>query len=121
MRAVIEGVALNMAWLIPPVEAFVGNLFPTLRFGGGAATSSLWGQILADATDRTVQRLAEPRATNARGAAFLAFADLGLLSLADVPGLLHVQEEHHPVPDHRAVMHRALARLTALHPALALS
>jgi xylulokinase len=121
MRATLEGVALNMAWLVPHVEAFVGNRFDSLRFGGGGAMSPLWGQILADATGCVVQRLAEPRATNARGAAFLAFADLGLLSLADVPGLLHVQEEHHPNPDHREVMQRALARLTALHPALARS
>jgi hypothetical protein len=68
-----------------------------------------------------VHRLAEPRATNARGAAFLAFADLGMLSLDDVPSLLQVQEVHLPLAANRAVMDRALARLVALHPAHALS
>jgi sugar (pentulose or hexulose) kinase len=121
MRATLEGVALNLAWLLPHVEAFLGNPLATLPFGGGGAMSPLWAQILADATHRPVQRLAEPRATNARGAAFLAFAELGALQLSDVPSLLRVDQTHEPEPRHRAVMDAALARLIALHPALALS
>lgn len=116
IRATLEGVALNLAWLLPPVEAFVGNRFPMLRFGGGGALSPLWAQILADATDRPVHRLVEPRATNARGAAFLAFAQLGRISLDDVPHLLQVQQVHEPDPSNRDTMDRALARLVALHP-----
>ena len=121
LRATLEGVALNLAWLLPHVETFVGNGFPFVRFGGGGATSPLWSQILADALDRPVHRLAEPRATNARGAAFLAFADLGRLRLEDVPSLLRVEQVHDPDPATRPLMERALARLTALHPALALN
>jgi len=121
IRAVLEGVALNLAWLLPHVEAFVGNPFAHLPFGGGGAMSPLWAQVLADACDRPVHRLAEPRATNARGAAFLAFADLGVVDLADVPSLLQVQQVHHPDPSARTAMDTALARLIALHPALALA
>ena len=118
IRAVLEGVALNLAWLLPHVESFTGNRAPFLRFGGGGATSTLWAQVLADALDRPVHRLAEPRATNARGAAFLAFADLGLLDLVEVPALLQVASVHEPSPAARPAMERALARLVALHPAL---
>ena len=88
---------------------------------GEGRQSPLWAQILADALDRPVHRLAEPRATNARGAAFLAFADLGLLLLDDVPSLFHVEQVHDPDPATRAVMDAALARLGALHPALTLN
>ena len=91
VRAVMEGVALNLAWLRPAVESFVGNEFASLRFGGGGAESDLWAQMLADALDRPIHQLKEPRATNARGAAFLAFATLGMLSIADVPSLLHTR------------------------------
>jgi xylulokinase len=119
-RAVLEGVALNLAWLLPYVEAFVGNEFPVLRFGGGGAMSPLWAQILADATGRPVDRLDQPRATNARGAAFLAFAELGVLDIHDTPELLRVAEHHKPDPAHRDAMDAALNRLAALHPALAL-
>jgi xylulokinase len=121
IRSVLEGVGLNLAWLLPHVEAFVGNPFDHLPFGGGGAMSPLWAQVLADACDRPVHRLAEPRATNARGAAFLAFADLGLVDLADVSSLLHVQQVHHPDPAARVAMDKALERLIALHPALALN
>lgn len=121
MRATLEGIALNLAWLLPAVEGFVGNEFRFLRFGGGGAQSSLWAQLLADATGRSVHRLAEPRATNARGAAFLAFAALGTLQLADVPSLLQTAQVHEPDPAQRARTAAALARLTALHPALSFS
>lgn len=121
MRATLEGIALNLGWLRPHVEGFVGNEFPFLRFGGGGAQSPLWAQLLADATGRPVHRLAEPRATNARGAAFLAFAALGTLQLADVPSLLHTAQVHEPDPAHEARTADALARLTALHPALSFS
>ena len=120
LRAALEGIALNLAWLRPHVERFVGNDFPFLPFGGGAAQSSLCAQVLADALDRPVHRLAQPRATNARGAAFLAFADLGLLDLETIPGLLQVEAVHDPDPATRDVMDRALRRLAALHPTLAL-
>ncbi|MEI8238561.1 MAG: FGGY family carbohydrate kinase [Actinomycetota bacterium] len=119
VRAVLEGVALNLAWLLPHVEDFVGHQFPHLPFGGGGAMSPLWAQLLADACDRPVHRLAEPRATNARGAAFLAFADLGVVDLADVPSLLKVQEVHLPDPLTRTTMDAALARLISLHSTLA--
>ncbi len=119
MRAVIEGVSLNLAWLLPAVEAFVGNPFPFLRFGGGGAQSDLWAQVLADALDRPVHQLADPRATNARGAAFLALADLGLIDIAETPALLQVAAVREPMPERRAAMDRALAALVALHPTLA--
>lgn len=118
IRATLEGVALNLGWLLPHVESFVGGAFQMVRFGGGGAQSPLWAQLLADALDRPVHRLAEPRATNARGAAFLAFAALGMLDLADVPSLLHTAEIHEPDPTNRELVRRALARHIAIHPAL---
>jgi len=118
MRATLEGVALNMAWLLPHVEQFVGNPFPFVRFGGGGAQSALWAQLLADALQRPVHRLADPRATNARGAAFLALAALGALDLADVPSLLHTAHVHEPHPGSVARMQNLLANHIAVHPAL---
>lgn len=119
VRAVMEGVALNVAWLVPFVEAFVGGAFSFVRFGGGAALSPVWAQALADALDKPVYRLADPRATNCRGAAFLALAELGHLCIDDVAGLLRVDEVHQPEPKAAAVMAEALGRHVALHPPLA--
>jgi xylulokinase len=118
VRAVMEGVAVNMAWLRPAVESFVGHDFPFLRFGGGGAQSDLWAQILADSLDRPVHQLEEPRATNARGAAFLAFSILGELSIDDVPSLLRTRSIREPDSVNRDRMNAALRRLVSLHGAL---
>ncbi len=118
VRAVLEGVAVNMAWLRPAVETFVGNEFEFVRFGGGGAQSDLWSQMLADAVDRPVHQLQEPRAANARGAAFLALAILGKIAIDDVPSLLRTRTVLQPDPVNRDHFDRALQRLTHLHRAL---
>ncbi|MGE0141135.1 MAG: FGGY-family carbohydrate kinase [Ilumatobacteraceae bacterium] len=120
LRATMEGVALNLAWLLPAVEQFVGTTWPFLRFGGGGALSDLWAHTLADALGRPVHQLAEPRATNARGAAFLALAELGEISLDDVPDLLEVRAVCDPDPSVRGLMDAALERLVGLHASFAL-
>ena len=118
VRAVMEGVAVNLAWLLPAVESFVGHESAFVRFGGGAAQSDLWSQILADALNRPVHQLEDPRVTNARGAAFLAFATLGVLAIDDVPSLLRVRAVREPDPMNRQAMDSALRRLTDFHRAL---
>jgi xylulokinase len=118
IRAVMEGVAVNLAWLRPAVESFVGNDFPFVRFGGGAAQSDVWAQILADALDRPVHQLEEPRATNARGAAFLAFSILGKLSIDEVPALLRTHAVRLPDPSNRERMDAAVRHMIELHGAL---
>ncbi len=95
-RAVLEGVALNMATLLPAVEHFVGSTFDEVTFGGGAAASPLWAQILADACGRVVRRVDEPRASNVRGAALLAFSQLGVLEVGSLADLIPIAERHEP-------------------------
>jgi xylulokinase len=77
VRAVMEGIALNLRWLRPHVEKFARTRFEELTFIGGAAQSDLWCQICADVLGVPVRRTAEPRLANAVGAAQLAFAALG--------------------------------------------
>jgi xylulokinase len=117
-RAVYEGVALNAAWLLPHVQAFAAATWDAVRFGGGGATSSLWGQVLADAFGVRVLRLAEPRTTNARGAALLALTQLGHLTVEAIPGLIDVAEEHEPDPEAHAVYEALRERLVELHATL---
>lgn len=119
-RAVLEGVALNLAWLRPAFEEFLGATPARMHFGGGGATGTEWADILADALDLPVDRLSSPRATNARGAALLALADVEGLDLDDVPSMLEVASRHEPRDAHRPAMRAALDRHIALHPPLAL-
>jgi sugar (pentulose or hexulose) kinase len=74
--------------------------------------------MLADALDRPVHQLEEPRATNARGAAFLAFSILGKLSIDSVPSLLRTHSVREPDPKYRGVMDGEVGRLIELHRAL---
>lgn len=112
-RAVLEGVALNMATLLPAVEHFVGSRFREFTFGGGAAASPLWSQIMADVCGRVVHRVHEPRATNARGAALLAFCQLGLIDLGDLPNLVPIEANHEPDPHVAAMFAEARERMVA--------
>ena len=97
-RAVYEGVALNAAWLLPHVAGMAGHDWPSVRLGGGGAASPFWAAVLADALGVRVDRLAQPRTTNARGAALLALVQLGHLSIDDIPGLIDVAQVHEPDP-----------------------
>jgi xylulokinase len=83
VRAILEGVAFSLRWLLPAVETFAEQDFDQLRFAGGAALSDQWSQILADVMDRPVLQLEDARYTINRAAAFLAFERLGLAGMDD--------------------------------------
>ena len=106
-RAVLEGVAMNVAWLLPYFGALAEQDYAQITFGGGGASSPLWGQILADATGVPVRRLAQSSCTNAHGAALLAMAETGAASLADLASLLVTADVHEPnEPNHRLLAAR---------------
>jgi xylulokinase len=107
-RAVLEGVAMNAAWLVPYFSALAEQRYEEISFGGGGANSPFWGQVLADALGVRVRRLADSRTTNAQGAALLALAQAGEFGLGDIRSLLTVQQVHEPDP----TAHRVLARRT---------
>ena len=118
-RAVVEGIALSTAWLVPYVEALAGTTEAALTLGGGVAASPLVGRILADCTGRPVRRLADPSAANARGAALLALVGAGRLLPGDLPDRLPIAEHHEPDPATTAMYAERLAHLTSLHAATA--
>jgi xylulokinase len=87
IRAVLEGVAANSAWLLGYVEKFAGRPLTPLRLLGGGAQSSEWCQIYADALGREVEQVPEPMVAQLRGAALLAAVNLGRHRLDDVASL----------------------------------
>ncbi len=88
VRAVMEGVAANSAWLFHYVEKFTGRRLSPIRLVGGGAQSTLWCQIYADALDREVEQIVEPLLAQTRGAGLGAFAvlDGGTLDQVRVTG-----------------------------------
>jgi len=96
-RAVLEGVAGNLARLLPHVAALAGSQpNAVVSFGGGGAASALWGQMLADVNGVVVRRMADPRYTNARGAALVALAEAGERDWDDLTDTLATAQIHEP-------------------------
>jgi xylulokinase len=118
VRAVLEGIACQLAWLLPPVEALTGMRHDEIVFGAGGARSDAWAQILADVCDRPVRQLAEPRLTNCRGAALLAFARLGLADIDDADARLVERRRYEPRPAFRALYDDRVARFVLAHERL---
>lgn len=110
-RAVFEGVALHGRWMLEGVRG-CGFEDVTLRAIGGGAKSDLWMQAYADACDVTVESVAEPQESGARGAALIAAVGLGehrdFASLRDV---VKVARSYTPRPEYRGVYDEAFDNL----------
>jgi xylulokinase len=78
LRAVYEGVAYNLRWMIEIVERTFGFPLPVLRIIGGGARGAPWMQIIADVTGRRVETVAHPQEAGAVGAALTTAVGLGI-------------------------------------------
>ncbi|TXJ05718.1 MAG: carbohydrate kinase, partial [Aeromicrobium sp.] len=114
-RAVLEGVAMNVKWLLQSAERFAGAKFGTIRLMGGCAQIDLWCQILADVCDRRLERIEQPLVAGLRGAAIYFGLVEGSISRADVHGLIPIDTVFTPNPDHRAIYDRLFAHFPGLH------
>ncbi|MHB1210276.1 MAG: xylulokinase [Acidimicrobiales bacterium] len=90
IRAVMEGVAANSAWLFGYVEKFTATSLSPIRLVGGGAQSVLWCQIFADTLAREVHQVRDPMVAQLRGMALVASVSLGRRSFDDLT--------QHPVP-----------------------
>lgn len=78
MRAVYEGVAYNIRWLLEVVGSQFGFRISKLRAVGGGARSETWMQILADVSHRRVETVRDAQEAGAVGAALVAAVGLGV-------------------------------------------
>lgn len=76
LRAVYEGVAYNLRWLLD-AAAGAGFACDALRAIGGGAKSDVWMQIIADVTRRRVEAVRHPREAGAMGCAMAAAVAVG--------------------------------------------
>ncbi len=88
IRAVMEGVAANSAWLLGYVEKFAGQSLSPIRLVGGGAQSALWCQIYANTLDREVIQVPDPMVAQLRGAALMASVSLGRHRLDELTAIL---------------------------------
>lgn len=114
-RAVLEGVAYNARWLLEGAEHFTRHRLEPLRLTGGGAQSLLWCQIVADVSDRTVERVAEPLLTGLRGAAIFAGLALGEVVREEIRDLITVDTTFEPTHANRDVYDRLFAEFPGLY------
>ena len=96
LRAVYEGVAYQMAWIVEELEREYDLSMKRLRASGGGSRSANWMQIMADATGRPVDVVLEPDLVVARGTGCIALMGLGLLNLDDVGNIARVSLSYEP-------------------------
>ncbi len=115
IRAVLEGVLMNLHTILPAVESLIGRT-TLIKATGGFARSPMWRQMLADVFDREVI-VPENIESSCFGAAMLGLYALGeLRSLDEVAGLVGASHRH--VPDAEAA--RTYARLAPIFAAIPL-
>lgn len=117
IRAVMEGVASQVAWAYEYGMAY-GITPGTIRAVGGGTIGGLWTRLIADALDRPLEIVADPQDAGARGAAACALVAAGLAD--DVRTAVPPTIERVVVPDATGTQ-RARTRLATfrrLYPAL---
>ncbi|ACN17819.1 Xylulose kinase (Xylulokinase) [Desulforapulum autotrophicum HRM2] len=80
LRAIYEGVCLNMRWLYDLYEELGFTIYglDTIRAIGGGVLNDLWMQIYADVNDMAFSRLNSPQQSTALGAAMIGGVGIGL-------------------------------------------
>ncbi len=102
-RAVMEGVAYNIRWMITPIERLIGRSFAALNFIGGGARSELWCQIFADVLDRPIRQVEEPTWAIVRGAAFAGLLALERIELDQIAERVAIAKTYTPETTNRRV------------------
>jgi xylulokinase len=115
LRAIFEGVAFNSKWLLGYVEKFVKKRLEPIHMIGGGANSNVWCQIFADVLNRTIRQVKDPIKANLRGAAFLASAALGYLSLNDISNCVPIADTYQPDPANRRIYDKLYREFLTLY------
>ena len=115
IRAFLEGVALNIRWLIAPAEKFMGRRLTQLNFVGGGAKSDVWSQVLADVLNVDIRQVRDPVQANARGAAFIASVGLGYMAFEDIPHKVEFKATYSPNPENRAIYDKLFAEFVQFY------
>ena len=117
IRAMFEGVAYNVRWLLFYVEKFIKKwvmkerpgmkkgamVMPELNMIGGGASSNVWCQIFADVLNRTIKQVKDPIQANARGAAFMASVGLGYIEWDHIQKYIEISNVFKPNPENREI------------------
>lgn len=118
-RAVLEGVACHIRWIIEAL-ADVGLAVDEMQAIGGGSVSPVWTQIIADVTGRRLHVVAHPLEAGAIGAALTVAVGLGVYPDMDaVDELIEVRHTVDPHDTERPVYERTYGAYRRVQEALA--
>jgi xylulokinase len=102
-RAIYEGVAYNLRWMVESISELFGFRPDPLRVMGGGARGRPWLRIVADITGRRLETIAHPQEAAAVGAALLGAVGLGLYpSVESLKSLVQAESVIEPDASHAA-------------------
>jgi xylulokinase len=107
-RAVMEGVAFHIRWIIEALER-LGLPVGEINAIGGGSVSPVWTQIISDVTARTLNIVEHPQEAGAMGAALAVAVGMGVYpNMEAVDEVIKISRSVDPHP-------RLQARYTALY------
>jgi xylulokinase len=98
-RAIYEGVAYNLRWILESISDLYAFKPDPLRVVGGGARGLPWLYIISDVCSRTLESIPNPQEATAVGAALLAAVGLGIYpTIEAVKPVIPVNQVIHPDP-----------------------
>ena len=118
LRAIYEGVAYNLRWMLDEV-AGKGLPCKVLRAIGGGAKSDVWMQIMADVTMRRIDAVENPQEAGALGCALAVAVALGVCGdYKEIKRMVKVRESFQPRAETRAEYDRLYRAFRSLYKGL---
>ena len=119
MRAVYEGIAYNLRWILDNYHKDYGIEGNNFRIIGGGALDKGWMQIIADVTGRTFSVVRNPRNAGALGCAIIALIGLGeLKSFSAAKDFVQIEATYRPNKENKAIYDKLFADYKTLYAAL---
>jgi xylulokinase len=104
LRAVYEGIAYNIRWIVEIIEKEYKFPLPNLRVIGGGAKAAPLMQILADVTQRKAETVRYPQEAGAVGAAMGAAVGLGIYpNFEALKKVVNVDKAFEPQKENREI------------------
>jgi xylulokinase len=118
-RAIYEGIAYNLRWILDSIDELYGIKCEKLRVLGGGAQGLPWLRIIADVTGCKLEVLPDPRERLAVGAALVAAIGLKIYpSFEALKSLVPVEVVIEPDSSHQEIYDRQYTAYRRIYPAL---
>ena len=119
LRAIYEGIAYNLRWIMEIVKNIYGFELPVLRVIGGGAMDDQWMQIMSDVTKRRIETLKNPQMIGAIGTAMIVAVGLGKYKdFYSIKDLAHKDKIFNPNPANGRVYDDIYKNFKEMYPAL---